>query len=142
MTVAAPDHSIYPRPTLTWQAAEIIAAKIVSGEYKVNDRIDPDKLLAEFGVSRTVFREAIRLLEGKGMVSAKPQIGTRVTFREKWNVTDPDVTRWLTPTNEGAQYQFDAQEFHAFLASRPDLADNVFHKHAKAAVIAIQKENP
>ena len=44
--------------------------------------------------SRTALREAIRVLAAKGLVEARPKVGTRVTPRESWNLLDPDVMAW------------------------------------------------
>lgn len=129
----------HPR-TMAWHAAELIAAMIADGTYKPGDRIDPDGLRADHDITRTTFREAVRLLEGKGMITARPMTGTRITEPHQWNVTDPDVTRWLTPSNAGSQYQAAAHEFHALLAAHPDMAANPFYRHAYDAVVAIQKE--
>lgn len=46
------------------------------------------------GVSRTAYREAIRILVAKGLLESKPKAGTRVTDRSRWNVLDPDILAW------------------------------------------------
>lgn len=51
-------------------------------------------LSARFGVSRTVVREAIKVLASKGLVEARPRVGTRVRPRRHWNLLDPDVLAW------------------------------------------------
>ena len=48
-----------------------------------------------FGVSRTTYREAIRALAGKGLVSSRAKTGTRVNPRRSWAVLDPDVIAWM-----------------------------------------------
>lgn len=47
------------------------------------------------GVSRTVYREAIRSLVGKGLVSSRKKAGTRVNPRREWSLLDPDVLSWM-----------------------------------------------
>jgi DNA-binding FadR family transcriptional regulator len=47
------------------------------------------------GVSRTVYREAIRKLVGKGLVSSRKKAGTRVNPRRKWSLLDPEVLSWM-----------------------------------------------
>src|SRR5206468_2358883 len=44
--------------------------------------------------SRTALREAIRVLVSKGLVEARPRVGTRVRAREAWQLLDPDVLAW------------------------------------------------
>jgi DNA-binding FadR family transcriptional regulator len=53
-----------------------------------------EELEARYGVSRTVVRETIRVLESMGMVSSRRRVGTTVEPRERWNVFDPMVIRW------------------------------------------------
>lgn len=56
--------------------------------------LSPDEIGTEFGVSRTVVRETLRVLEAKGLVSARPNVGTRVRPRTDWNLFDPQVIDW------------------------------------------------
>jgi len=49
----------------------------------------------EFGVSRTVIREAIKTLVAKGMLEVGPKVGTRVLPVRSWNLVDPQVVGWL-----------------------------------------------
>src|SRR3989442_15785172 len=44
--------------------------------------------------SRTVQREAIKVLAAKGLVESRPKTGTRVRPRQSWNLLDPDVLAW------------------------------------------------
>jgi len=52
-------------------------------------------LCEEFGVSRTVIREAIKTLAAKGMLEVGPKVGTRVLPVRDWNLFDPQVVGWL-----------------------------------------------
>src|SRR5579862_5381135 len=51
------------------QIVERIHAKIALGEYSPGDRLRQELLAEEFNVSRTPIREALRLLEAKGVIS-------------------------------------------------------------------------
>jgi len=68
--------------------------RIMRGQLKPGDTIDPDALLADFQVSRTVMREAIKVLTAKGLVDARPRLGTYVTERSRWQLLDSDVMNW------------------------------------------------
>lgn len=46
------------------------------------------------GVSRSAYREAVRILIAKGLVESRTRTGTRVSPRERWNLLDPDVLAW------------------------------------------------
>jgi DNA-binding FadR family transcriptional regulator len=75
--------------------ARQLGISIVSGEYKPGDLLDGEILASErFAVSRTAYREAVRILAAKGLVDARPKVGTRINAKSKWNLLDPDVLLW------------------------------------------------
>lgn len=77
------------------QIADEIGSAIVCGERAVGSLLPKEKnARAEFGISRTAYREAVRLLIAKGLVESRPKVGTHVTHRRRWQVLDPDVLRW------------------------------------------------
>jgi len=47
------------------------------------------------GVSRTAYREAVRILAAKGLIESRPKAGTRVTPRARWNLLDPELLAWM-----------------------------------------------
>jgi len=53
-------------------------AEILSGRLKPRERLVEMDLIARFGVSRTVIREAIKMLEAKGLVRTTPYRGAVV----------------------------------------------------------------
>jgi GntR family transcriptional regulator, galactonate operon transcriptional repressor len=55
---------------------------------------DETALSERFGVSRTVVREAIKVLASKGLVETRPKVGTQVRLRRYWNLLDSDVLAW------------------------------------------------
>jgi len=76
-------------------AAEL-GRRIVSGQYPTDSILPVEAdILEEFRVSRTVFREALRSLEAKGMVEARQRRGTAVLPREYWHLLDADVLGWV-----------------------------------------------
>ena len=86
-----------PRPlaNLNGQVTEILALKILHGEYDAEQSLPPEKELHEsLGVSRTTLREAVKNLSAKGLVTVGPSRGTRVRPRAEWNLLDPAVLRW------------------------------------------------
>jgi DNA-binding FadR family transcriptional regulator len=73
-----------------------IGAGIVAGRYPVGSVLPNDaEMMAQFNVSRTVLREALKTLESKGLVEARPKVGTKVATRSRWNHFDPQVLAWL-----------------------------------------------
>ena len=56
------------------------------------------------GISRTAYREAIRILAAKGLIESRPKAGTRVTQRARWNMLDPDVLAWMFEGDPGREF--------------------------------------
>lgn len=78
------------------QVVKQVALRIMRGDAAAAD-IDlrtEAALCNELNVSRTVLREAIKVLEAKGMVEVRPKKGLRVRPRSEWNVIDPDILAW------------------------------------------------
>jgi DNA-binding FadR family transcriptional regulator len=75
--------------------ARDLGTAILSGRYKPGASFDGEIESSEqLKVSRSVYREAIRILVAKGLLESRPKAGTRVTPRERWNLLDPDVLAW------------------------------------------------
>ncbi|WP_062017389.1 FadR/GntR family transcriptional regulator [Aureimonas sp. AU4] len=76
--------------------AQDIGTAILAGRYRPGDLLANEVQFSEhLQVSRTAYREAVRILSAKGFVSSRPKAGTRVNPRSSWNVLDPDVLRWI-----------------------------------------------
>jgi DNA-binding GntR family transcriptional regulator len=67
-----------PSPIASERVAEFLAAKILSGELRPGDRIKQDELAAELNTSRIPVRDALRILETRGLVSLQANVGARV----------------------------------------------------------------
>jgi DNA-binding FadR family transcriptional regulator len=81
---------------LTYRIVQALGIAIVSGVYTAKNPfpIEAD-LCKQYGASRSVLREAVKMLTAKGLLSARPRHGTWVQPEENWNLLDPDVLRWL-----------------------------------------------
>jgi DNA-binding FadR family transcriptional regulator len=53
-----------------------------------------DELETQHNVSRSVVREATRVLSSKGMLESRRRLGTVVQPEDSWNLYDPQVIRW------------------------------------------------
>lgn len=81
---------------LTYGIASELGASIVRGEFsKANPFPIEGELCKQFGVSRSILREAVKMLTAKGLLGARPRQGTFVQPEDHWNLLDPDVLRWL-----------------------------------------------
>ena len=65
---------------------------------------------AERSVSRTAYREAVRILAAKGMVESRTRTGTRVSPRARWHILDPDVLGWFLQTRPSEAFVRDLFE--------------------------------
>lgn len=81
---------------LTYAIVEKLGLAIVTGVYGDDNAFPIEaELCKEFGASRSVLREAVKMLTAKGLLSARPRQGTIVAPEQHWNLLDPDVLRWL-----------------------------------------------
>ena len=71
-----------------------LGTAIVSGKYSPGQVLTLDGVSAEYGLSRSVAREAIRVLESMGMVASRRRVGITIQPSENWNVFDPGLIRW------------------------------------------------
>jgi DNA-binding FadR family transcriptional regulator len=76
--------------------AHDLGVAIVSGQYAPGDILPGEIEFAEqLAVSRSAYREAVRMLAAKGLVESRPKTGTRVNPQRSWNLLDPDVLAWM-----------------------------------------------
>jgi DNA-binding FadR family transcriptional regulator len=76
--------------------AQKVGIAILSGEYAPGDGFGGEiEQSQELGISRTAYREALRILTAKGLLESRPKAGTHVTPRQRWNLLDPDVLEWM-----------------------------------------------
>lgn len=87
-----------PRATPpTGQHANVLSAlgaKIASGGIEVGQVLTLEAISSEYAVSRSVAREAVRVLESMGLVASRRRVGITIQPRTRWNVFDPRVIRW------------------------------------------------
>lgn len=86
--------SAYAGRGLHGQMVEELGGRIVRGHYQPGAPLYADVLEREFEVSKTVVREALRVLAAKGLVETRQKRGTVVRPRREWGLLDSDVLRW------------------------------------------------
>lgn len=113
---------------------DAIGRQIASGRFKPGDTLPREEVLGrEHDVSRTVLRESIKVLSGKGMVRTARRHGTRVCAFEDWQLLDPDVIRWHGPGSpmaarirtEAGVMRWIIEPEAAWLAARNATADQI-----------------
>lgn len=80
---------------LTYGLLESLGRAIVTGAYEAQPFPTEAELARQHQVSRSVTREAVKMLTAKGLLSARPRQGTSVQPSRQWNLFDTDVLRWL-----------------------------------------------
>jgi DNA-binding FadR family transcriptional regulator len=79
-----------------------LGSAIVSGEYPPGQVLTLEGVSAQHGVSRSVAREAVRVLESMGMVESRRRVGITIQPAHKWNVFDPVLIRWRLEAGDRA----------------------------------------
>ncbi|BBZ33761.1 GntR family transcriptional regulator [Mycolicibacterium confluentis] len=108
---------------------DALGTGIVSGRLPAGHVLTLDGVSAEHRVSRSVAREAIRVLESMRMVASRRRVGITIQPAERWNVFDPQVIRW----------RLDAGDRAAQLASLSELRRGF---EPAAAALAARRADP
>ena len=124
--------------SFTHDIVQRLGQEIVCGVYGAQNPFPIEaELCKRLGVSRSVLREAVKMLTTKGLLNARPRQGTWVEPESNWNLLDPDVLRWFlerkfSPTLllEFTQVRLAIEPMAASMAAR--LASD----EAKAAIVA------
>ncbi len=81
-----------------------IGRRIVSGAQPAGSVLTLESISAEHGVSRTVSREVIRVLESMGLVESRRRVGITIQPRARWSVFDPRLIRWRLDGADRAEF--------------------------------------
>jgi DNA-binding FadR family transcriptional regulator len=124
-----PFRNLLSQGRLHGELAHSLGVRILRGIHAPGD-ILPNEIEASSSleISRSAYREAIRILAAKGMVESRPKTGTRVTERARWNVLDPEVLGWM----------FEAEPSESFIISLFEL--RLITEPAAAALAAQRRD--
>ena len=113
--IAVPEN-LHDRVTRT------LALQILEAEREARPLIFPNEaeLCLQLGVSRTILREAVKVLADKGMVEVRQRLGTRALPRSAWNQLDPDILGWRAELGPDAGFLLELCEVR--LAIEPTAA--------------------
>ena len=90
------------RTALHDDVLDALGRRIVGGELAVGAVLTLDIIDTEHDVSRSVSREAVRVLESMGMVASRRRVGVTVQPRTSWHVFDPRLIRWRLDSDDRA----------------------------------------
>jgi DNA-binding FadR family transcriptional regulator len=81
---------------LTERIVQDLGSAIVTGQFSGDTPFPIEsEICARYGASRSIVREAIKVLNAKGLLIARPRRGTSVRPEHDWNLIDPDVLSWF-----------------------------------------------
>lgn len=92
--VATPTAPPRRKPRVHRELVVSLAQRILGGELAPGTTLVEAELCEHYGVSRTVTREAFKVLESKGLLKTRMRIGTQVQPESEWNMLDPDLLTW------------------------------------------------
>jgi len=98
-----------------------LGCRIIKGEWQSGDILPTEaQLIEQLKVSRSVVREAIRILNAKGLVRSRQMEGTKVMPRSDWRLLDPDLIYWRIQAGDRKVLLNDL--LHVRLALEPGVA--------------------
>jgi DNA-binding FadR family transcriptional regulator len=109
---------------------DALVPRIVSGELAPGSLLPTEpEMSARFGVSRSVVREALRLLGAKGLIEVRHGSGTRVTTPDRWDTLDPSILLALRERGVSATVLHDLLEARTIV-------------ECEVAALAAERANP
>lgn len=86
------------RPRVQKNVTRSIASDIFTNVFPSGSLLPTEnELCIRYGVSRTVIRESLKILESKGLVRGRSRVGTSVCEKEDWNILDQQMLEWIGP---------------------------------------------
>src|SRR5258708_21024445 len=122
------------RGDLHARVVDDLGEAIIAGRLTEGTVIDLSAVEQRLGVSRSVVREALRVLANLGLVEARHKVGTRVLPRSQWNLLHPQVITWRAGAADGDAQLRDLLQLR--LAVEP-LAARLAARHLHPAGLAI-----
>jgi len=101
------------KPRVQRGVVATLANRILSGAIPPREYLPKEsELCAQYGVSRTVIREATKILESKGLLRSRSRVGTQVLDPNEWNILDADLLAWA-----GSEFH-DPRFVHSLMEAR------------------------
>ncbi|MEV7391180.1 MULTISPECIES: FadR/GntR family transcriptional regulator [unclassified Streptomyces] len=118
-----------PGRGLHGRVLDSLGPAITAGEYPPGSVLRTDELAQHFAVSRSVMREAVRVLESMHLVESRRRVGVTVLPKAAWNLYDPQVIRWRLA---GADRPHQLRSLTVLRSAIEPVAAGLAAKHATA----------
>lgn len=80
---------------LTSRIVHDLGRAIVTEQFSTQPFPFESELCLQYDASRSIVREAVKMLTAKGLLRARQRAGTEVLPESSWNLLDPDVLGWM-----------------------------------------------
>lgn len=90
-------------PALHQRVLDSLGEAIASGELAPGRRLTLDEIQQEYGISRTLARDIMQVLESMNVVYSRRRVGIVVQEPAHWNVFDPKLVRWRLASERRAE---------------------------------------
>jgi DNA-binding FadR family transcriptional regulator len=116
-----------------------LALEVLEAERDSRELVFPNEadLCLQLGVSRSILREAVKVLADKGMVEVRQRVGTRAKPRSSWNQLDPDILDWWAEL--GANPRLFRELCDVRLAIEPTVASLAAVRGSEKEIDAIER---
>ena len=120
---------------------EELGIRILDGTYPVGQTIPIEQaLMAELSISRTVLREALKILIAKGLIESRPKTGSRVRDRRNWNLLDPTLLRLYCRVTDYSNFASHFQQLRSIIEPEAAALAALNHREGELAAIACAYE--
>ena len=89
-------------PTAFERAIEWLGHRVVAGELAAGETLSVEDLVEATGTSRSVAREATRVLAALGIIQPRQRVGLTVLPQNRWAMLEPRVVRWRLEVGDRA----------------------------------------
>lgn len=125
------------RRNLFAQVVEELGSRIVRGDLGPGEAFPKEAdLEQEFGVSRSVVREAVKALSAKGLLESRTRTGIRALPPMHWNLLDAEVLSWRYASMPPLQFFTELFEVRAMI--EPEACALAAERAAPADLAEIQ----
>lgn len=136
---AVPFAQLESTENLHSRVTRALAIQVIKSERQSELVVFPNEgeLCKQLGVSRSILREAVKVLEDKGMVQVRPRSGTRSLPRTQWNQLDPDILAWQSELKPDPRFLRDLCEVR--LAIEPIASGFAALRATEEEIVAIRQ---